>query len=63
MIEDLCSEGAQLEQEEDMARFLGVKIEYDNEEGTITMTQTGFMDRIIMVMGLDDANCKETPII
>ena len=46
-----------------MAGFLGVKIEYDNEEGTITMTQTGFMDRIIMVMGLDDANCKETPII
>ena len=61
MIKDLRSEGAQLEKEEDVAGFLGVKIDRNDELGTITMTQTGLIDRIITAMGLDDANCKETP--
>jgi hypothetical protein len=31
------------------------------EDGTIELTQTGLIDRIIMVMGLDDANFAQTP--
>ena len=56
-------QGAQLEKEEDVDRFLGVNIDRDDTNGTITMTQTGLTDRCITAVGLDDANTKETPTI
>ncbi len=35
----LCSEGVDLEQEDDAARFLGVQIECDPNTGFLNMTQ------------------------
>lgn len=60
---DLQIEGAQLKKEEDVAGFLGVKSEHNNEQGTSTMTQTGLMDTIITARGLDDENCKDNSAI
>ena len=63
VIADLRKQGAQLEKEEDVAGFLGVSIDRDDTVGSITMTQTGLIDRIITAMGLDDANIKDTPAV
>ena len=60
MVEDLRGLGASLNQEDDVARFLGVDISRD-KKGSVTMTQTGLIDRIITALGLDGANTKETP--
>ena len=43
-----------------MAGFVGMNIK-SNENDTITMTQTGLIDRITTAMGLDDASTKATP--
>ena len=61
VITNLRSQGAQLEKEEDVAGFLGVKIDRDEDAGIITMTQTGLIDRSITMLGLDDCNAKDTP--
>lgn len=52
--------GADIKKENDVAGFLGVDIQ-KNDSGSITMTQTGLIDRIISALGLDEANNKETP--
>ena len=49
-----------LDEEEDMAGFLGVQIE-DLPDGGKMLTQTGLTDRIIQALKLTDANTKETP--
>ena len=41
-----------LEKEEDMAGFLGIQIDRDKDNKTLTMTQTGLIDRIIMAMDM-----------
>ena len=51
---DLCKLGVALEQEEDAAGFLGVKLERDSDTGTLEMKQTGLIDRVIEALGLDD---------
>jgi hypothetical protein len=54
--------GVDLEQEDDAAGFLGVRLS-KNEAGQIEMKQTGLIDRIIEALGLDDVsvNGKWTP--
>jgi hypothetical protein len=48
--------------EEDIAGFLGVLITAKNYgTGAIKLTQTGLSDRIIIAMGLDEANIAQTP--
>jgi hypothetical protein len=58
----LRKEGLLLEQEDDAAGFLGVKMT-KTDEGFIEMKQTGLIDRVIEALGLDSkhSTCKWTP--
>jgi hypothetical protein len=58
----LRKEGLLLEQEDDAAGFLGVKMT-KTEDGYIEMRQTGLIDRIVEALGLDSkmATPKYTP--
>jgi hypothetical protein len=59
-IEKIRKVGMQLNVEDDVAGFLGVHIDH-NDDGTVRLTQTGLIDRVILAMGLEDANPKGTP--
>ena len=50
-----------LEKEEDMARFLGIQIVHDPKNNTITMTQTGLIDKVLASTDMEDCNLKYTP--
>ena len=50
-----------LEREEDMAGFLGLNITRDADKGTITLLQTGLIDKILVATQLDECNLKFTP--
>jgi hypothetical protein len=60
---ELCKLGVALEQEDDAAGFLGVKMECDSTTGLLEMKQTGLIKRVIEALGLDDgyARGKHTP--
>ena len=60
ILTELRKEGATLNLEDNVAGFLGVDISR-TDKGTIEMTQTGLIDRIISTLGLTDANSKESP--
>ena len=45
-----------------MAGFLGINIERDKENNTLTMTQTGLIERILTDMDMDTCNLKYTPV-
>lgn len=49
-----------LDEEEDMAGFLGVQTT-TNKNGTKTFTQVGLIDRILQVTQLQNVNGKDTP--
>ena len=59
----LREEEMDLEQEDDAAGFLGVRLEKSESSGLIEMKQTGLIDRIIETLGLDKGtvNGKFTP--
>ena len=61
MIDALQSDGLEIEPEQDMAGFLGVLIDKNNEKGTYTLTQTGLIERIVTNLNLEGANHKQTP--
>ena len=48
-----------LGREEDMVRFLGLKI--SREDGTITLSQTDLIDKILEATQMEDCNIKFTP--
>jgi hypothetical protein len=50
----------ELEVESDVAGFLGVLIT-NNPDGTIHLTQTGLIQRILAALNMADVNAKETP--
>ena len=50
-----------LEREEDMAGFLGINISRDEKNNSLTMTQTGLIERILAAMDMTDCNHKYTP--
>jgi hypothetical protein len=60
---ELCKLGVALEQEDDAAGFLGVKMERDSNTGLLEMTQTGLIERVVEALGLDDGYAwgKHTP--
>jgi hypothetical protein len=60
-IEKLRQTDLTLEIEDDVAGFLGVKIQRDDDAGTVTLTQTGLIDRIIDALDLDGLPPVETP--
>jgi hypothetical protein len=45
--------------EDDVAGFLGILLEKQSN-GSIELKQTGLIDRIIRIMGLDEAHCRKT---
>lgn len=45
--------GVDLEQEDNAAGFLGIRIEQDPETGLLEMKQEGFIGRVIHALGLD----------
>ncbi len=59
----LCKLGVDLEQEEDVAGFLGVTLDRDGPSGLVEMKQTGLIKRVIEALGLDDGypKGKHTP--
>jgi hypothetical protein len=54
-------ENITLEEESDVAGFLGVDIKRDDENGVITMTQTGLIDRIIEALQIEHLDGVATP--
>ncbi len=60
---ELCKLGVALEQEDDAAGFLGVKMEQDSNTGLLKMKQTGLIERVVEALGLDNGyTCgKYTP--
>ncbi len=60
---ELCKLGVVLEQEDNTAGFLGVKIEQDRNTGLLEMKQTGLIERVVEALGLDNgyARGKHTP--
>ena len=62
LAEKLRKQGLLLEQEDDAAGFLGVKLA-KTDEGKLILTQTGLTDRVIEALGLDSklSTSKWTP--
>jgi hypothetical protein len=50
-----------LEEEDDVAGFLGVHIQRDNKKGEVSLTQVGLIDRIIEALQIDDLPPLDTP--
>jgi hypothetical protein len=50
-----------LEEEDDVAGFLGVHIERDDKKGEVTLTQVGLIDRIIEALQIDELPPVGTP--
>ena len=44
-----------------MAGFLGLQIQHNKDLGTIPLTQTGLIDKILDDMGMQESNIKYTP--
>ncbi len=63
VVTELCKLGVALEQEDDAAGFLGVKMECDCNTGLLEMKQTGLIERVVEALGLGDgyARGKHTP--
>ncbi len=51
---ELCKPGVALEQRDDAAGFLGVKMECNSNTGLLEMKQTGLVERVVEALGLDD---------
>ncbi len=51
---ELCKHRVVLEQEDDAAGFLRVKMECDSNTGLLEMKQTGLIERVFEALGLDD---------
>ena len=51
-----------LEREEDVAGFLGVKLPRCSDNNTITLTQTGITECILITMDMDQCHVKYTPV-
>jgi hypothetical protein len=61
VIEQLRKTDLSIEIEDDVAGFLGVQIKRDDKAGTVTLTQTGLIDRIIEALNIEGLPPKETP--
>jgi hypothetical protein len=59
-IEALKQDNMELEVESDIVRFLGILIT-KKPDGTIHLTQTGLIERILAALNMTDFNTKETP--
>ena len=51
---ELCKLGVALEQEDNAAGFLGVKMEQDSNTGLLKLKQTSLIERVVEALGLDN---------
>ena len=61
MVERLRKQGFELTREGSFSEFLGIKFEKNSEDGSINMTQTGLISKIIETAGMVDCNPNWTP--
>jgi hypothetical protein len=61
VLSQLREENLDLEEEDDVAGFLGVKVDRDSKSGEIKMTQVGLIDRIIAALDCLQLPGKKTP--
>jgi hypothetical protein len=62
LVQEIQDAGFELTIEEDVYAFLGcVEVKFDSDSGTVTLTQTGLIKKIISLCGLEDSNSKGTP--
>lgn len=60
-VQSLKEKGFQLTQEGSFSEFLGIKFEENNNNGTITLTQKGLIQKIIAATNMEDCNPNWTP--
>ena len=60
-IQAIKGTGMGLEVEDSVAGFLGVHLHYDLDNNTITLSQSGLIERVIKALDLESANNKLTP--
>jgi len=60
-IKDIQDAGFALSIEDDVYAFLGVEFSIDPKTGKCSLTQTGLIDKIIKLAGMDNSNSKYTP--
>jgi hypothetical protein len=53
--------GFEFTKEEGLFEYLGIKLEYNNEKKTFTLTQTGLIDKIAVVTGLENCSHNHVP--
>ena len=63
VVTKLSDSDLELEEEDSVAGFLGVHIERNDCDGTITLTQTGLIKRIIDALNISHLPKKETPAL
>jgi len=59
-VSDLIEEGFNLTVEGTLTEFLGIKLERNRENGTMTMTQRGLINKVLETTGLKDCNPNHT---
>ena len=60
-IQEIQKSGFELTVENDVYGFLGVEFTRDPATGKVSMTQTGLINKIIKLTGLENSNPKKTP--
>lgn len=61
LINDLQNLGFELAREGDFAEFLGIKFN-QHQDGSIELTQTGLIDKIIKTTQMEDCNPNNLPV-
>ena len=60
-VKSLKAKGFELTKEGSFSEFLGIKFDEDSKAGTITMTQTGLIKKVIATTNMEDCNPNWTP--
>ena len=60
-IQEIKDAGFALSIEDDVYAFLGVEFAIDSATGKCSLTQTGLIDKVIKMAGMEDGNYKYTP--
>jgi hypothetical protein len=60
-IAKLQDSGITLDIEDSVAGFLGIQIERDQSDGSIKLTQSGLIQRIISALGIEQQSVVHTP--
>ena len=61
LIQSLIDLNFELTREGSFTEFLGIKIENDSKQGTISLTQKGLIQKVIEATGMSDCNPNWTP--